>query len=139
MARVTKDDVIYDLGCGDGRILVTAARRYGARGYGVDLDPDRVDEARAHAREAGVSHLVTIEEGDAFEVDLRPATVVTLYLLPDLNAKLLPALRELRDGARVVTHDYGIEGIEFVTDWMWEPDEPDERAHFVYLYEAPLE
>jgi SAM-dependent methyltransferase len=138
MARVTKKDLIYDLGCGDGRILITAAKRYGARGYGVDLDPDRVDEARANAKKAGVSHLVTIEEGDAFEVDLRPATVVTLYLLPDLNARLLPALRQLRDGARIVTHDYGLEGIDFVSDFMWEPDDEEERAHFVYLYETPL-
>ena len=138
MAKVTERDVVYDLGCGDGRILVTAAARYGARGFGIDLDPDRVEEARENARRNGVAHLVTIEEGDAFEVDLRPATVVTLYLLPDLNHRLLPALRQLRDGARVVTHDYGIEGVDFVTDWMWEPTDPEERAHFVYLYELPF-
>jgi SAM-dependent methyltransferase len=138
MAKVGKNDLIYDLGCGDGRILVTAAKRYGARGYGVDIDPDRIDEARANAKKAGVAHLVTIEEGDIFETDVSEATVVTLYLLPDLNARLLPALRKLGEGARIVTHDYGLEGIDFVSDWMWEPEDPEMRAHFVYLYEAPL-
>jgi SAM-dependent methyltransferase len=100
-------DVVYDLGCGDGRIVIAAAKKYGARGVGIDLDPARIREARANAKEAGVENLVTFKVADLFETDLTEATVVTLYLLPSLNRRLMPKLfAELKPGARVVSHDF---------------------------------
>jgi cyclopropane fatty-acyl-phospholipid synthase-like methyltransferase len=99
--------VVYDLGCGDGRIVIAAAKKYGARGVGIDLDPARIREARANAKEAGVENLVTFKVADLFETDLTEATVVTLYLLPSLNRRLMPKLfAELKPGARVVSHDF---------------------------------
>jgi SAM-dependent methyltransferase len=104
LAAVSPSDVVYDLGCGDGRVVIEAARR-GARGVGVDIDPARVREARANARAAGVEDRVTIVEGDLFATDLRDATVVILFLQRDLNLKLRPRLlAQLRPGARVVSH-----------------------------------
>jgi SAM-dependent methyltransferase len=104
LAAVGPSDVVYDLGCGDGRVVIEAARR-GARGVGVDIDPARVREARANARAAGVEARVEIVEGDLFETDLRDATVVMLFLQPDLNVRLRPRLlAQLRPGARVVSH-----------------------------------
>ncbi len=112
MAKVTRQDIVYDLGCGDGRILVTAAKRYGARGVGIDIDPRRVQEALANVRKAGVEKLVEIRQGDALKVpDLARATVVTTYMLPEFMQKLRPVLREeLRPGTRIVAHDYPIPG-----------------------------
>jgi ribosomal protein L11 methylase PrmA len=92
LANVTENDTVYDLGSGDGRIVITAARRHNAHGVGIDLDPLRVQEARANSEKAGVSDRVTFREADLFDVDLREATVVTLYLLPELNEKLRPKL-----------------------------------------------
>jgi SAM-dependent methyltransferase len=107
LANVKPLDVVYDLGCGDGRIVIAAAKKYGARGVGVDLDPARIREARANAKKAGVETLVTFEVADLFKTDLREATVVTLYLLPELNRRLKPKLfAELAPGARVVSHDF---------------------------------
>lgn len=107
MARVTSRDLVYDLGCGDGRIVIEAARRYGAHGVGIDIDPERIAEARANARAAGVTHLVQFRLADLFESDFSGATVVTLYLLPSLNLKLRPKLwKELKPGTRVVSHDF---------------------------------
>lgn len=107
MANVTPLDVVYDLGCGDGRIVIAAAKKYGTRGVGVDLDPARIREARANAKQAGVENLVKFEVGDLFKTDLTEATVVTLYLLPELNRRLKPKLfAELKPGARVVSHDF---------------------------------
>jgi trans-aconitate methyltransferase len=107
MAKVTRKDTVYDLGCGDGRIVVTAARRFGARAVGIDIDPERVVEARRRVHRAGVERKVEIREGDLFEADLSNATVVTLYLLPSLNVKLRPKLlRELRPGTRIVSQSF---------------------------------
>src|SRR5687768_15579125 len=107
LAKVRAGDVVYDLGCGDGRMVIAAAKKYGTRGVGVDLDPARIREARANAKRAGVEQLVKFEVGDMFETDLTQATVVTLYLLPELNQRLKPKLfAELRPGARVVSHDW---------------------------------
>jgi SAM-dependent methyltransferase len=107
VAQVTGKDTLYDLGCGDGRIVVTAARKHGTRGTGVDINPQRIAEAQAGARAAGVEDKVRFMVGNLFETDISPATVVTLYLLPDINLRLRPRLwQQLRVGARVVSHDF---------------------------------
>ncbi|HTO51450.1 MAG TPA: methyltransferase domain-containing protein [Burkholderiales bacterium] len=109
MAGVKPGDVVYDLGCGDGRIVITAAQKFGARGIGVDINPQRIAEADANARRAGVEKEVTFRLGDLFEADIREATVVTLYLLPDVNLRLKPKLlRDLKPGTRVVSHDFSM-------------------------------
>ena len=115
-AKVGPTDVVYDLGCGDGRIVITAARKYGARGLGVDVDPKRIAESRANARNAGVDSLVTFLLQDALTVDVSPATVVTLYLQATLNLRLRPMLTsQLAPGARIVSHNFGMGD--------WEPNE----------------
>lgn len=107
MAGVTENDVLYDLGCGDGRIVITAAKDYGAKGTGVDIDPERIAEANENAQEAGVTDQVKFVQGNLFEMDFRDATVVTLYLLPDINMKLRPILLEqLKPGTRIVSHAF---------------------------------
>jgi SAM-dependent methyltransferase len=107
VAKVRASDVVYDLGCGDGRMVIAAAKKYGTRGVGVDLDPARIREARANAKQAGVERLVTFQVADMFETDISEATVVMLYLLPELNRRLKPKLfAELRPGARVVSHEW---------------------------------
>lgn len=109
MAKVGKDDLLYDLGSGDGRIVIRAAQRFGCRGVGVDLNPERVREAKAAAKKAGpqIESLVRFEEGDVFTFDFSPATVVTMYLLPSVNVKLRPRiLKELKPGTRIVSHDF---------------------------------
>jgi SAM-dependent methyltransferase len=107
LARVTKDDVVYDLGSGDGRIVIMAAQRFGARGVGVEIDADLVREAHDNAQRAGVANRVHFLVQDLFETDLRAATVVTLYLMQSVNLELRPKLwRELRPGTRVVSHDF---------------------------------
>jgi ribosomal protein L11 methylase PrmA len=107
LANVKKGDVLYDLGSGDGRIPVTAARLYGVRAVGIDIDPERVREARDNAKRNGVEHLVQFRQQDLFEADFRDASVVTLYLLPDLNLKLMPRLlAELKPGTRIVSHQF---------------------------------
>jgi len=118
MARVGPSDVVYDLGCGDGRIVIAAALKFGARGVGVDIDPMLVARAQAEARAAGVADRVTFAVQDAMTVDVTPATVVTLYLLAASNAKLRPILTtQLRPGARIVSHNYPIGD--------WDPEQVD--------------
>jgi len=107
MAQVGARDTVYDLGCGDGRIVIEAARRHRARGVGVDLDPERIREARAAARQAGVQDRVRFRQADLFATDFSPASVVMLYLLFEVNLKLMPRLwQQLRVGSRVVSHDF---------------------------------
>ena len=109
LAGVSENDVVYDLGCGDGRIVITAAERYGARGVGVDIDPQRIAESRANAERAGVTHLVEFIQQDALQVDVSDATVVTLYLLSSSNMKLRPILTsQLKPGARIVSHAFSM-------------------------------
>jgi len=132
VANVRIGDVVYDLGCGDGRMVIAAAKKYGTRGVGVDLDPARIREARAHAKQAGVESLVTFKVADLFQTDLREATVVLLYLLPELNRRLKPKLfAELQPGARVVSHDW-----DMGKDWP-----PDEYVKLggdgIYLWIMP--
>ena len=115
LAEVGPSDVVYDLGCGDGRIVIAAAKSRGARGVGIDIDPGLIEEARRHARAAGVEHLVTFRVEDALVTDVSEATLVTLYLVASLNARLRPRLMtQLRPGARIVSHNFPIGD--------WEPD-----------------
>ena len=131
MAAVTKRDTVYDLGCGDGRIVITAAQRYGAHGVGIDIDPERVEEATANVRKAGVADRVRIIRGDLFEADISAATVVTLYLLTELNLKLRPKLlRDLNPGTRVVSHAFAMGD--------WKPERTaDVSGTMVYLWRIP--
>jgi len=131
VANVTKNDVVYDLGCGDGRIPVTAARKYGARGVCFDIDPDRIKEATANVAKNNVGNLVKVVHGDLFEQDLSGATVVTLYLLPSLNVKLMPKLmKELKPGTRIVSHAFDM------GDWKPEK-ELDVEGRKVYFWTIP--
>jgi SAM-dependent methyltransferase len=141
VGKVGKNDVLYDLGCGDGRIVVTAAKRLGIKAFGFDLDPQRIKESKENAKKAGVENLVTFEQKDIFNVDLSPATVVTLYLLPELNVKLIPQLQKLKPGARIVSHDFDMEGVAWEKWWTViakDHREPKDREHYVYLWKTPL-
>jgi SAM-dependent methyltransferase len=142
VAKITKHDVVYDLGCGDGRLVIAAAKKFGAKGVGFDLDPVRVAEARANVEKAGVGHLVTIEQKNIFDVDLSPASVVTLYLLPSINVKLIPQLDKLAPGSRIISHDFGMEGVEYDDVWTivakHHRPPPATRDHYVYKWTAPL-
>lgn len=131
LAGVQKSDVVYDLGCGDGRIVIAAARVYGAHGVGVDINPDRIRDARINAKQAGVEDLVKFVEGDLFDADIKEASVVTLYLLPSINLKLRPKLwRDLKPGTRVVSHAFDM------GDWKpQKTDEVDSRP--VYFWTIP--
>ena len=107
MAHVTENDVIYDLGCGDGRIVITAVKKYGARGVGIDINPLRIDESKKNALKEGVSDKVTFIKQNLFEADISEATVLTMYLLPKINLQLRPKLfRDIRPGTRIVSHDF---------------------------------
>jgi SAM-dependent methyltransferase len=136
MAKVTKDDLVYDLGCGDGRIVVTAALKYGCKAVGYDIDPQRIKESLENVEKNNVGNLVTIEQKDIFTLDLSDANVITLYLLPSLNVKLIPQLEKLKPGSRIVSHDFDMRGVK--------PDEvatvisEDGSQHTVYLWTTPL-
>jgi predicted RNA methylase len=110
LAEIRPDDVVYDLGCGDGRIVVAAAKKHGVKAVGIEIDPKVAEQARDNVRKEGVGHLVSIVEGDIFETDFRDATVVMLYLLPELNVKLMPQLSRLRPGSRIVSHSFDMKG-----------------------------
>ena len=137
MAKVTKDDLLYDLGCGDGRIVVTAAKRYGCKAVGYDIHPQRIKDSLENVRRNKLGHLVRIEQADIFTLDLSEATVITIYLLPELNVRLIPQLEKLKPGSRIVSHDFDMKGVE--------PDEvatviakKDGSEHKVYLWTTPL-
>jgi precorrin-6B methylase 2/LEA14-like dessication related protein len=137
LAEVRKDDLLYDLGCGDGRIVVTAARRYGCRAEGFDIDPRRVKESLENVRKNNVGNLVTIEQKDIFTLDLSKADVITLFLLPSLNANLIPQLEKLKPGSRIVSHSFAMGQIKpdkVVTMYSRE----DQSQHTVYLWITPL-
>ncbi|NIP22303.1 MAG: methyltransferase domain-containing protein [Phycisphaerae bacterium] len=137
LAEVTKDDLIYDLGCGDGRIVVTAAKKYGCRAIGYDIDPNRVKESRANVAKNNVGHLVSIEQKDIFTLDLSTANVITLYLLPKLNVKLIPQLEKLKPGSRIVSHDFSMEGVKPDKAVKLTSNE-DDYHHDIYLWTIPL-
>lgn len=136
MAKVGPNDLVYDLGSGDGRIVIMAAEKYGAKAVGVELDEGRFKESSARLAELGLEKRAKIVRGNLFETDVRPATVVTLYLLPDVNQRLRPRLeKELRAGARVVSHNYSMD------TWEAEQEETvtsaDGQSHTVFLYVMP--
>ncbi len=140
LAGVKKSDVVYDLGCGDGRIVVTAAKVYGARGVGIDINPERIKEARENARKNGVEHLVRFEENDLFEANISAASVVTLFLLSNINLKLRPKLlKDLKPGTRIVSNTFDM------GDWKPEreatvgsPDDIDSYlSHHLYFWTVP--
>jgi ribosomal protein L11 methylase PrmA len=133
MANVTKNDVVYDLGCGDGRIVITAAKQFGARGVGIDIDPQRIKESNENASAAGVTDKVKFSNSDIFaeSTNLSEATVVTLYLLPSLNVKLIPKLkRELKPGTRIVSNSFDM--------GEWEPEKTMEvDGRMIYFWTIP--
>jgi len=140
LAGVTTSDVVYDLGCGDGRIVIAAAKNYGARGVGIDINPVRIREAKENAKKAGVEHLVRFEENDLFQADFHEATVVTLFLLPEVNLKLRPRLlAQLKPGSRIVSNTFDM------GDWKPDKeatvgnadDEDSYLSHRLYLWIVP--
>jgi SAM-dependent methyltransferase len=135
LGNITKNDVLYDLGCGDGRIVITAAQKFGVRGVGVDIDPERIKESNANAKKAGVTDRVKFLRQDLFKTDFGEATVMTLYLLPEVNVKLRPRLlKELKPGTRIVSHDFDMGD--------WKPDKtvqvhsPDQE-HTLFYWVIP--
>lgn len=131
LAQVTNKDIVYDLGCGDGRIVITAAKQFGATGTGIDINPERIKEANQHARAANVTDKVKFEQADLFKTDFSKATVVTLYLLPAVNLKLRPILlKQLKPGTRIVSHAFNM------GDW-----EPEQKimvdGSTIYLWTVP--
>jgi tRNA G37 N-methylase Trm5 len=137
LAEVKKDDVVYDLGCGNGIIVVTAAKKYGCKAHGFDIDPQRIKESNENVKQNGVEKLVTIKDQDIFELDLSPASVVTLYLLPRLNVKLIPQLEKLKPGSRIVSHDFDMRGVK--PKRVEKVQLKDGREKTVYLWVTPLE
>jgi predicted O-methyltransferase YrrM len=134
LAKVTKNDVIYDLGSGDGRIPVTAAQRFGTRGFGIDINPERIKEANANAQKAGVTNRVKFLNQDLFTTDISQATVVTLYLLPKLNVRLRPQLfKQLKPGTRIVSHDFDM------GEWKPERTVQTKEGSTIYLWTIPKE
>jgi len=139
VAKVSEKDIVYDLGCGDGRIVCTAAKQYKAKAFGFDVDPKRITESEANKKklDKDVQKLVTFEKKDVFKLDLSDANVITLYLLPSLNVKLIPQLKKLKDGSRIVSHDFDMKGVT--------PDrgfpitvKSENRNHTVYMWTTPL-
>lgn len=132
LAKVTKNDLLYDLGSGDGRIPITAAQKFGTRGFGIDINPERIKEANANAQKAGVTDRVKFLNQDLFTTDISQATVVTLYLLPQLNVKLRPQLfKQLKPGTRIVSHDFDM--------GEWKPDRvvQTQEGSTIYLWTIP--
>lgn len=136
-AGVKKGDVVYDLGCGDGRIVVTAAKRFGCKGVGFEIHPGRFQLAKENVKKNGVEELVEIRKQDIFTADLSKASVITLYLLPELNVRLIPQLEKMAPGSRIISHEYDMEGVK--------PDKTvtltsreDADSHTLYLWTIPL-
>jgi ribosomal protein L11 methylase PrmA len=133
LAEVGEDDIVYDLGCGDGRIVIAAARDFGARGVGIDIDPQRIAESNENAQKAGVTNRVDFREEDLFEADFHDATVVTLFLWPSVNLKLRPILmKQLRPGTRVVSYFHSM------GDWAPEKEITVNRER-IFLWTIPAD
>lgn len=139
LADVKSTDIVYDLGCGDGRIVIAAAKEYGAHGVGIDINPERIQEAKENAKKAGVENLVRFEERDLFDADIHEATVVTLFLLNSVNLKLRPKLlRDLKPGTRIVSNTFHMD------DWkpdkeqtVGDPVEGFSLSHKLFLWIVP--
>jgi len=138
LAQVKKDDLVYDLGCGDGRIVVTAAKKYGCKAVGFDVARKRILESLENVKKNNVGDLVQIQQKDIFTLDLSKANVITLYLLPELNVKLIPQLEKLKPGSRIVSHDFDMEGVK--PDQVVEVKSSGEswNEHTIYLWTTPL-
>jgi tRNA G37 N-methylase Trm5 len=139
LAEIKKGDVVYDLGCGDGRIVVAAAKKFGVKAIGFDIDPQRIKEANENVKANKVEDLVTIKQEDIFTLDLSGANVITLYLLPDLNVKLMPQLAKMKPGSRIVSHDFDMRGAKpVVTVRVSSKDgEFGMNEHTVYKWVVP--
>jgi ribosomal protein L11 methylase PrmA len=137
LAEVKRGDVLYDLGCGDGRIVVAAAKKLHCKATGFEIDDERVAEARRNVKRAKVENLATIEQKDIFTIDLNPASVVTLYLLPALNVKLIPQLEKLNPGSRIVSHDFDMKGV-LPDKVLHMTSKEDNVEHTLYLFTTPL-
>jgi len=136
MAKVKKADVVYDLGCGDGRIVCMAAKKYGCKAVGFDIDPKRIKESNANVKEYKVEKLVQIKNENIFKVDLSKASVVTMYLLPEVNVKMVPQLKKMKKGSRIVSHDFDIEG--YKPDDEVTVKDKEGTEHKIYLFTIPL-
>lgn len=137
LANVTKKDHVCDLGCGDGRFILTAARKYGCRATGYDLDPKLVARGQTQIREQKLTELAKIIEQDIFTVDISDVSVLMLFLLPDMNAKLIPQIQKMKPGSRILTHEFDIPGIkpDRVLTWI---SKDDDSEHLIYVYSTPL-
>jgi len=140
LAELKKGDVVYDLGCGDGRIVITAAKKYGCKAVGFDIDPKRVKESKENVKKNKVESLVEIKQEDIFTLDLTKANVITLYLLPQLNVRLIPQLEKLKPGCRIVSHDFDMEGVTPDKEITIKAEDEifGERDHKIYLWTTPL-
>lgn len=136
LADVKKTDVVYDLGCGDGRIVIAAAKKAGCKAFGFDLDPRMVKISKANVKKEKMEALVTIEQKDFFDLDLSNVSVVTLYLFPELNVALIPQLEKMKSGSRIVTHDYGIDGVD--PDATAIVHRRDGKNFKIFLYTTPF-
>ena len=146
LAKIKKGDLVYDLGCGDGRIVVAAAKKYGVKAVGFDINPERIKESLENVRENHVENLVTIKQEDIFTLDLSQASVITLYLLPSLNVKLMPQLAKCKPGTRIVSHDFDMRGAKPVVkvELNVGDDNSDENTsygpdHTIYKWVVPWE
>ena len=137
LADVRPGEIVYDLGCGDGRIPVAAAKKFGVKAWGFDINPVRVKESLETVAKNNDKHLVTIKQADVFELDLSKADVITLYLLPQLNVKLIPQLDKLKPGCRIVSHDFDMQGVRPKKEITFTPQ--GSREHRIYLWVTPLE
>ncbi len=137
VARTEEKDLLYDLGCGDGRIVIAAARKYKCHAIGYDIDQRKVEESKLNVRKAGVEELVQIQLQDIFKLDLRKATIVTLFLLPEMNIQLLPQLEKMQEGSRIVCHEFPLKGIQHDRK-ITITTQPDGVPRDIYLYTIPL-
>lgn len=138
LAEIKEDDVLYDLGCGDGRIVVAAARKYDVRAYGFDIDPERVDESLRHVEASHLQDKINIKRRDILTLNLSEATIVTMFLLPDLNVRLIPQFKHLRPGSRIVSHLFPMKGIK-PRKVVTVRSKDDGQEHKLYLWVTPLE